>query len=79
LQTTVTGKNVFKKVSDFFEEHGTECAVCTDMAPSMLGCRTGFHTLIKLPSSNATDTHCTIQCQVLDLVWKKLNFKLSRQ
>jgi hypothetical protein len=46
LEITTTTRNIFKVVSNFFEEHGIEWknlrAVCTDGAPAMLGCRSGF-------------------------------------
>jgi hypothetical protein len=46
LSETTTAGDIFKVVSNFFEEHGFEwknlCAVCTDGAPAMLGCRSGF-------------------------------------
>jgi hypothetical protein len=42
----MTTRDVFKVVSNFFEEQGIEwknlCAVCTDGAPAMLDCRSGF-------------------------------------
>jgi hypothetical protein len=46
LEITTTIRDILKVVSNFFEEHGIEwenlCAVCTDGAPAMLGCRSGF-------------------------------------
>jgi hypothetical protein len=46
LEITTTTRDIFKVVSNLFEEHGIEwknlCAVCTDGAPVMLGCRYGF-------------------------------------
>jgi hypothetical protein len=46
LEITTTTRDIFKVVSNFFEEHGIKwknlCAVCTDGAPTMLGCRSGF-------------------------------------
>jgi hypothetical protein len=46
LEITTTTRDIFKVVSNFFEEHGIErknlCAVCMDGAPATLGCRTGF-------------------------------------
>jgi hypothetical protein len=69
LETTTTARDVFKVVSNFFEEHGIEwknlCAVCTDGAPAMLGCRSGFQALIKTVTPNAIGTHCVIHRQVL--------------
>jgi hypothetical protein len=46
LEITTTTRDIFKVVSYFFEEHGIEwknlCVVCTDGAPAMLGCISGF-------------------------------------
>jgi hypothetical protein len=46
LEITTNARDIFKVVSNVFEEHGIEwknlCAVCTDGAPAMLGCRSGF-------------------------------------
>jgi hypothetical protein len=45
-EITTTTRDIFKVVSNFFEEHGIEwknlCAVCTDGAPAILCCRSGF-------------------------------------
>jgi hypothetical protein len=64
LETTTTARCMLKVVSGFFEEHGTQwknlCAVCTDGAPAMLGCRSGFQALIKNVAPNAIGTHCVI-------------------
>lgn len=38
---------------------------CTDGAPAMLGCRSGFQTLVKQKSPNIIGTHCTIHRQAL--------------
>ena len=39
--------------------------VCTDEAQAMLGCRTGFQTLVKEKSPNVICTHCIIHRQAL--------------
>jgi hypothetical protein len=69
LETTTTARDIFKVVSDFFEERGIEwknlCAVCMDGAPPVLGCRSGFQALIKTVAPNAIATHCVIHRQVL--------------
>jgi hypothetical protein len=69
LETTTTTRDIFKVVSNLFEERGIEwkhlCAVCTDGAPAMLGCRSGFQALIKTVAPNAIGTHCVIHSQVL--------------
>jgi hypothetical protein len=50
LESTTTARDIFKVVSDVFEEHGIECknlyAVCTDGAPAILGCRSGFQAFL---------------------------------
>jgi hypothetical protein len=69
LETTTTARDIFKVVSNVFEEHGIEwknvCAVCTDGSPAMLGCRSEFQALIKTVTPNATGTHCVIHRQLL--------------
>ena len=46
LDSTTRGKDIFIKVSDFFEREGLSwnnvCACTTDRAPSMLGRQSGF-------------------------------------
>jgi hypothetical protein len=69
LETTTTARDIFEVVSNVFEGHGIEwknlCAVCTDGAPAMLGCTSGFQALIKTIAANAIGTHCVIHRQVL--------------
>jgi hypothetical protein len=69
LETTTTARDIFKFVSNFFEEHGIEwknlCAVCTDGAPAMFGCRSGFQASIKTVAPNVIGTHCVNHRQVL--------------
>ena len=46
LQTTTRGIDVFEKVNEFFIDNGLIWqnlrGVCTDGAPAMLGCHSGF-------------------------------------
>lgn len=56
----------------FFEAHGIKwehvIGVCTDGAPSMLGCRFGFQALVKQNLHmllQLIGTHCTIHRQAL--------------
>jgi hypothetical protein len=69
LESTTTARDIFKVVSDFFEEHGTECknlyAACTNGGPAMLGCRSRFQAVIKTIAPYAIDTHCVIHIRVL--------------
>ena len=36
------------------------CTICTDGAPAMLGCRTGFQTRVKAQVSDVMSLHCMI-------------------
>ena len=64
-----TAKDVFTKVDSFFQSQSLKwnnlCGICTDGAPAMLGCRSGFQTLVKQVSPRTTGIHCTIHRQVL--------------
>ena len=91
LDTKTAAKDIFNKIDSFFEEHNIQwkhvIGVCTDGAPAMLGCRSGFLTLMKEKSPNVAGTHSIIHCQalmvktmpdelshVLDKVIKTVNF-----
>lgn len=69
LETTTTARDVFEKVGSFFQNHqitwGSVCGVCTDGAPAMLGCRSGFQRLVSNESPKVIGTHCMIHRQVL--------------
>ena len=69
LTTRTTAKEIFNFVNKFFDEHNLKwkhvIRVCTDGAPVMLGCRSGFRTLVKEKSPGVAGTHCTIHHQVL--------------
>ena len=69
LATRKTAKEIFYFVNKFFDKHNMKwkhvIAVCTDSAPAMLGCHSGFQTLLKEKSPDAAGTHCTIHCQEL--------------
>ena len=75
----------------FFDEHNLKwkhvIGICTDGAPVMLGCHSGFQTLVKEKSPGVAGMHCTIHRQalmaktlpdqlknVLDNVVKAVNF-----
>ena len=64
-----TAKDVYDKVGSFFGLHGLNwenlCGVCTDGAPAMLGCRSGFQQRVKLMSPKMIGVHCMIHRQVL--------------
>ena len=64
LETTTTARDVFDTVGSFLENHdipwGNVCGVCTDGAPAMRGCRSGFQRLVINASPKAIGTHCMI-------------------
>ena len=64
LSTTCRGEDVFKIVKDFFEKHALDwkqlVGICTDGAPSMIGCRSGFKGLVTSVASHGSFTHCVI-------------------
>ena len=62
LDTKTTAKDIFNKI-DIQWKH--VIGVCTDGAPAMLGCRSGFQTLVKEKSPNVVSTHCIIHRQAL--------------
>ena len=69
LTTRTTAKDIFNFVNKFFDKHNLKwkhaIGVCTDGAPAMLGCRSGFQTLVKEQSPDVVGTHCTIHRQAL--------------
>ena len=69
LETTTTACNVFNKVGSFQQNHdipwGNVCGICTDDAPAVLGCRSGFQRLVITAPPKAIGTHCMIHQQVL--------------
>ena len=69
LETTTTARDVFDTVGSFQQNHdipwGNVCGVCTDGAPAMLGCRSGFQRLVVNASPKAIGTHCMIHRQVI--------------
>ena len=69
FETTIAACYVFNKVGYFLQNQcipcGNVCGVCTDGAPAMLGCRSGFQRLVINASPKAIGTHCMIHRQVL--------------
>ena len=59
----LTKLTVFFRTHDLRWEHAI--GVCTDGAPAMLGCRSGFQTLVKEKSPNVIGTHCILHRQAL--------------
>ena len=64
LSTTCRGEDVFKIVKDFFEKHALDwkqlVGICTDGAPFMIGCRSGFKGLVTSVAPHVSFTHCVI-------------------
>ena len=64
LQTSTTAADIFDLIDNFFKEHLIEweklCRVCTDGAPAMLGCNSGFQPLVKKVTPEVIGTHCII-------------------
>ena len=64
LSTTKTGKDMFNMVDKFFTENLIDWAkcltVCTDGAPSMIGCRKGFVAHVKKVNPSVQVIHCML-------------------
>ena len=58
-----------EKISEFFERENVKCenlsCVCSDGAPSMLGAKSGFQTLVRDLSPKVITVHCMIHRQAL--------------
>ncbi|CAH0546966.1 unnamed protein product [Brassicogethes aeneus] len=69
MKTTSKAADVMNAISEFFEKYNILweklVGVCTDGAPSMLGSRSGFVTLLKNKNPNITGIHCVIHRQAL--------------
>jgi hypothetical protein len=69
LEMTTTARDIFNKIGSFLENYNLSweniCGVCTDGAPSMLGCRSGFQRLVQNESPKVIGTHCMIHRQIL--------------
>ncbi|KAL1768625.1 zinc finger protein BED domain-containing protein 5-like [Sigmodon hispidus] len=69
LETSSTALDVFDTVGSFLKEHKISwdmvCGVCTDGAPAMLGCHSGFQRLILKESPKVIGTHCMTHLQTL--------------
>uniref|UniRef100_UPI00358F5F6E protein FAM200C-like isoform X1 n=2 Tax=Myxine glutinosa TaxID=7769 RepID=UPI00358F5F6E len=64
LTTTTKAADVKKLVDDFFRSNGLSwnmvSAVCSDGAPAMLGCNSGFGALVKADAPHIIITHCVL-------------------
>ena len=79
LQTTTKAQDVMDLINDFFEDSNISweslVGVCTDGAPAMLGCRSGFVTLVKQKNPAVESTHCLIHKEALASRTLPKNFK----
>lgn len=69
LETTTRASDILEIVSQFFETEGllwkNLCGCCTDGAPAMLGCNSGFQTRVKQLVPEVKGVHCMIHRQAL--------------
>ena len=69
LETTTKAEDVFRLVDAYFHKNDMKweklVGVCTDGAPAMLGCRSGFITRVKQKNPDAVGTHCVIHREAL--------------
>ncbi|XP_026475926.1 zinc finger BED domain-containing protein 5-like [Ctenocephalides felis] len=65
LPTTTRGEDVFQTLKEFIEENGLDwlklVGICTDGAPSMMGIRSGFQSLVKQVAPQVFNYHCLRQ------------------
>ena len=80
LETSATAHDVMNSISNFFDIEGLQweklCGVCTDGAPAMLGCKSGFQMKVK-EKSEVRGVHCmihryTLACKTLPNFLKKV-------
>ena len=69
LETTTKAADILEKVSTFFQSENLEwknlVGCCTDGAPSMFGCHSGFQALVKIKAPKSRNVHCMLHRQVL--------------
>ena len=62
LKLNTRAEEVLEAVNDFFNENGSDwgnlVGITTDGAPTMLGSRSGFQTLVKQRAPLASGVHC---------------------
>ena len=80
LGTSAIAQDVMDSISNFFDIEGLQweklCGVCTDGAPAMLGCKSGFQMKVKEKSPKVRRVHCmihryTLACKTLPNFLKK--------
>ncbi|XP_046988243.1 protein ZBED8-like [Schistocerca americana] len=69
LKTTSKAIHIMAAVSEFFCKNVLSwqklIGVCTNGAPTMLGCRSGFVQMVREKKPSVTAIHCVIHCQAL--------------
>lgn len=69
LGETCKGSDVFKLIDNFLGENnlnwGNVVGICTDGAPALLGCRSGFLQLAKEKNPDIIGSHCMIHREAL--------------
>ena len=69
LETNTKATDIFEKVSSFFESEDLEwknlAGCCTDGAPAMSGCHSGFQTLVKQLAFTSKGVYCMLHRQAL--------------
>jgi len=69
METTCKGEDIFNAVNDFFTLHDIPwqkvVGVCTDGAPAMIGCKSGFVKSVKDKNPDIEVIHCIIHREAL--------------
>ena len=69
LETTTKAADILNKVKTFFTTNGLEwknlAGCCTDGAPAMLGCNSGFQASVKRQTLKSKGVHCMLHRQAL--------------
>ena len=69
LETTTKAVDVLEKMDHFFQQNNISWnhvgSLCTDVAPSMLGAKSGFTTLVKKRAPHIISNHCALHRHAL--------------
>ena len=69
INTTTKGKDVFKILNDYLTKWQISWTsyvdICTDGAPSMVGCMKGLSSFVKKQNENVVVTHCLLHREAL--------------